>query len=54
MLVIRMMSQSDALGQFGGGPAVGWIGSTYSIRASLMAAAILMAPILLLVRENRR
>lgn len=44
--VLSMVSQSDALGQTAGGPAVGWIGSRFSIRASLLAAAVLLLPIL--------
>ncbi|WP_334076954.1 MFS transporter [Paenibacillus sanfengchensis] len=44
--VLSMVSQSDALGQTAGGPGVGWIGSRFSIRASLLAAAILLLPIL--------
>ncbi|GAB6991158.1 tetracycline efflux MFS transporter TetA(P) [Paenibacillus pini] len=44
--VLSMMSQSDALGQTAGGPAVGWIGSRFSIRASLIAASVLLLPIL--------
>ncbi|MFC8687153.1 MFS transporter [Brevibacillus porteri] len=44
--VLSMMGQSNAFGQTAGGPAVGWIGTRFSIRASLVAAAILLAPIL--------
>lgn len=44
--VLSMMSQSDALGQTAGGPFVGWIGSRFSIRASLVAAAVLLSPIM--------
>ncbi|GJM67917.1 hypothetical protein HMSSN036_01330 [Paenibacillus macerans] len=44
--VLSMVSQSDALGQTAGGPAVGWIGNRFSIRASLLTAAILLLPIL--------
>jgi len=44
--VLSMMSQSDALGQTAGGPFVGWIGSRWSVRASLVAAAVLLTPIL--------
>ncbi|RAT96664.1 MFS transporter [Brevibacillus sp. Leaf182] len=45
--VLSMMGQSNALGQTAGGPAVGWIGTRFSVRASLVAAAILLAPILI-------
>lgn len=44
--VLSMMSQSDALGQTAGGPIVGWIGKRFSIRASLVVAAVLLTPIL--------
>lgn len=44
--VLSMMNQSDALGQIGGGPLVGWVGSRFSIRLSLATAAVLLAPLL--------
>ncbi|TCZ78318.1 MFS transporter [Paenibacillus albiflavus] len=44
--VLSMVSQSDALGQTAGGPLVGWLGNRVSIRASLLAAAALLSPIL--------
>lgn len=44
--VLSMINQSDALGQTGGGPFVGWIGSRMSLRASLVTAAVLLMPIL--------
>lgn len=37
----------DAIGQIGGGPAVGYIGERVSIRAALTAASLLLSPILL-------
>ncbi len=43
--VLSMLSQSNALGQTAGGPAVGWVGSRVSIRASLIVAAVLLSPI---------
>ncbi|AIQ46042.1 MFS transporter [Paenibacillus sp. FSL R7-0273] len=43
--VLSMISQADALGQTAGGPAVGYIGSRFSIRASLLAAALLLLPV---------
>ncbi|MBP1994436.1 MFS family permease [Paenibacillus eucommiae] len=51
--VISMMSQSDALGQTAGGPFVGWIGKRYSVRMSLVAAAVLLAPILAVYSRAR-
>ncbi|TXK83529.1 MFS transporter [Paenibacillus sp. N3.4] len=44
--VISMLSQSDALGQTAGGPLVGWIGKRYSLRASMVAAAVLLLPLM--------
>jgi MFS family permease len=44
--VLSMVSQSDALGQTAGGPFVGLIGNRISIRASLLAASVLLTPIL--------
>lgn len=44
--VLSMLSQSNALGQTAGGPAVGWVGSRLSVRASLIVAAVLLSPIL--------
>lgn len=44
--VLSMMSQSDALGQTAGGPFVGWVGNRLSVRASLVVAAVLLSPIL--------
>ncbi len=43
--VLSMVSQADALGQTAGGPAVGYIGSRFSVRASLLAAALLLLPV---------
>lgn len=52
--VLSVMSQSDALGQTAGGPFVGWIGSRYAIRASLLASAALLVPIVALYRRHGR
>lgn len=51
--VLSMLSQSDALGQTGGGPFVGWIGSRLSVRASLLASAALLVPILAVFARAR-
>lgn len=55
--VLSMINQSDALGQSGGGPLVGWVGNRLSIRASLLVAAALLTPILLVfgrvLKKNR-
>lgn len=44
--VLSMVSQSDALGQTAGGPGVGWIGTRYSVRASILTAGVLLLPVL--------
>jgi MFS family permease len=44
--VLSMMSQSDALGQSAGGPFVGWIGNRLSVRASIVASAVLLIPVM--------
>lgn len=36
----------DAMGQIGGGPAIGYIGERVSIRAALTATSLLLSPIL--------
>lgn len=46
--VISMTSQADAFGQIAGGPAVGAIGSIFSIRAALAAAGLVLTPGLML------
>ena len=44
--VLSMIGQADALGQSGGGPFVGWVGTRFSLRAALGMAAVLQAPAL--------
>lgn len=51
--VLSMMSQSNALGQTVGGPLVGAIGTRYAIRTSLLAAAALLLPLLVVFRKAR-
>ncbi|TYP72369.1 MFS transporter [Paenibacillus methanolicus] len=52
--VLSMMGQSDALGQTAGGPFVGWIGSRYALRASLLVSAALLTPVIALYRSSVR
>jgi MFS transporter, DHA3 family, tetracycline resistance protein len=47
--IISMSSQLDAAGQIVGGPIVGVIGTLASLRAALLAAGILLSPVLLLL-----
>ena len=46
-------SQVDAIGQIAGGPVVGWIGNA-SIRAALVIAGLVLAPVLPLYRLAQR
>ena len=46
--VISMESQANAIGQIGGGPALGWVGNSTSIRAALLGSALLLTPIVAL------
>jgi DHA3 family tetracycline resistance protein-like MFS transporter len=46
--VISMDSQANAIGQIGGGPALGWVGNSTSIRAALLGSALLLTPIVAL------
>jgi MFS transporter, DHA3 family, tetracycline resistance protein len=46
--VISITNQADAVGQWTGGPALGAVGSVFSIRAALVAGAACLAPALAL------
>ena len=46
--VISMSSQANALGQIGGGPLLGIIGTLGSLRAALYASGAVLSPVLLL------
>ena len=52
---ISMTGQANSVGQAVGGPALGWFGSTASIRAALLASAVVLAPtVALYLRPIRR
>ena len=51
--VISMTGQSNAFGQVLGGPAVGWIGTAFSLRAAIVSAGLLVAPISALYARAR-
>lgn len=51
--VISFTAQADALGQVAGGPAIGWVGTAFSLRAALIVGALVLAPILPLLRRGR-
>jgi MFS transporter, DHA3 family, tetracycline resistance protein len=42
--VISAQSQADALGQLGGGPAIGAVGTLFGLRAAITAAGLLLMP----------
>lgn len=42
--VLSIMGQGDAVGQFTGGPAIGFAGNAFGIRAALVAGAALLGP----------
>lgn len=42
--VISMTGQANAIGQVAGGPALGWVGSAFSIRTALLASAVVLTP----------
>jgi DHA3 family tetracycline resistance protein-like MFS transporter len=44
--VISITGQADAIGQAGGGPALGAVGNVWGIRAALVAGACVLAPAL--------
>lgn len=46
--VISMTGQANAIGQVAGGPALGWVGSSVSIRAALLGATAILMPIVAL------
>ncbi len=52
--VLSMTAQSDALGQIAGGPVLGWVGNTYSIRAAITASGLLLGPAILFILSALR
>jgi DHA3 family tetracycline resistance protein-like MFS transporter len=52
--LLSMTGQLDALGQLGGGPILGWIGRTRSLRTALLASAFVLAPVTLLYGRIRK
>lgn len=49
--VISMVGQANAIGQVAGGPALGWVGNTVSVRAALLGSALVLSPIVGLYRR---
>jgi MFS transporter, DHA3 family, tetracycline resistance protein len=52
--VNSIASQSDAIGQVGGGPAIGAVGTLASLRAALVVSGLLLAPALALYARAGR
>lgn len=52
--VLSLSGQANALGQFTGGPAIGAIGAAFGIRAALVTAGLLLAPVILLYGRAAR
>lgn len=53
--VISMAAQLNAIGQIGGGPVVGAIGTAFSLRAALVTSGLVLSPVLaLLARATRQ
>jgi DHA3 family tetracycline resistance protein-like MFS transporter len=52
--VLSMSSQMNAVGQIGGGPAIGAIGNWFSVRAALMISAVMLSPVLPLIARAQR
>ena len=46
--VISLEGQMDAIGQITGGPPVGYLGTIFSLRITLAAVSVILAPVLLL------
>jgi hypothetical protein len=46
--VISMTNIGDSVGEWGGGPALGFVGNVYGIRAALAAGALALSPALVL------
>ncbi len=52
--VFSMASQVDAISQVAGGPVLGFIGKTWSVRAALAASGLVLSPVLLLYTRALR
>jgi DHA3 family tetracycline resistance protein-like MFS transporter len=52
--VLSMSSQMNAVGQIGGGPAIGAIGNWFSVRAALLISAVILSPVLPLLTRAQR
>jgi len=52
--VLSMSSQMNAVGQIAGGPAIGVVGNSFSVRAALLISAVILSPVLPLLSRARQ
>jgi hypothetical protein len=52
--ILSTISQMDAVGQAAGGPVLGVIGTRFGLRASMIAASVLIVPVIGLLRRAGR
>lgn len=50
---LSFLNQADSFGQFTGGPLIGGIGTLFSLRAAMMAAALFLTPAFALYRRGQ-
>jgi MFS family permease len=43
--LISIIAQTNAMGQIGGGPAVGWVGTRFNLSAAMAVTALLLLPV---------
>lgn len=51
---LSFINQADSLGQVGGGPAIGAIGTLYSLRSAMVAAGFILSPLFLLYTQGNK
>ncbi|HEY7719892.1 MAG TPA: MFS transporter [Pedococcus sp.] len=52
--VLSITNLADSAGEWSGGPALGWVGTRWSVRVALGTGAVLLAPVLLLLGRAAR
>ncbi|MBI5348023.1 MAG: MFS transporter [Chloroflexi bacterium] len=52
--VLSMSSQMNAVGQIAGGPAIGVVGNSFSVRAALLISAVILLPVLPLISRAQQ
>jgi DHA3 family tetracycline resistance protein-like MFS transporter len=52
--VLSMSAQADAIGQIAGGPGIGWVGKSVSLRAAIALSGLLLTPVLALYTRAHR